>query len=153
MQKLPSYTFTRQGFEEVQQEFEKLTAARPAAIEDLQKARALGDLKENGYYQASRQKVNSIDRRLRQLKLFIKYGKVVEATQTETVQVGNTVTVTDGEKERIFMIVGSHEADPSAGKLSDRSPIGRALLGRKVEERIAISVPSGMFSYTIKKIT
>lgn len=151
-QPLPSYTFTKEGYEVMQQEEAELLAKRPAAIEDLQKARALGDLKENGYYQASRQKVNSIDHRLRQLKLYLKYGKIITASGTDSVNIGNTVTLHDGERELTYTIVGQHEANPSEKKLSDRSPIGKALIGRKVGETIAIEVPSGKKTYTISSI-
>jgi transcription elongation factor GreA len=151
--KLPSYTFTKEGYAEMQSELEQLTAKRPAAIEDLQKARALGDLKENGYYQASRQKVNALDHRLRQLKLYLKYGKIIESTGTDTVGIGNAVTVQDGVKERIFSLVGQHEADPGQGKLSDRSPIGRAIMGKRAGDMVEVEVPSGKKSYKILKIT
>jgi transcription elongation factor GreA len=137
----------------MQQEERELLATRPAAIEDLQKARALGDLKENGYYQASRQKVNSIDRRLRQLKLYLKYGKIIEATGNDAVGIGNTVTVHDGSKEVTYSLVGQHEADPKERKLSDRSPIGRALLGKKVGEKVTIEVPAGTLQFRIAKIS
>jgi transcription elongation factor GreA len=150
---LPSYTFTKQGYTAMQQEERELLATRPAAIEDLQKARALGDLKENGYYQASRQKVNSIDRRLRQLKLYLKYGKIIEATGNDAVGIGNTVTVHDGSKEVTYSLVGQHEADPKERKLSDRSPIGRALLGKKVGEKVTIEVPAGTLQFRIAKIS
>jgi transcription elongation factor GreA len=152
-QKLPSYTFTKAGYASMQQELEDLTAKRPAAIEDLQKARALGDLKENGYYQASRQKVNSIDHRLRQLKLYLKYGKIVEAVGNDVVGIGNTVTVDDGTKDITYSIVGQHEANPSEKKLSDRSPIGKALMGRKIGEAVEIIVPNGTIHYMIKSIS
>jgi transcription elongation factor GreA len=151
-QKLPSYTFTREGYAAMQQELEDLTAKRPAAIEDLQKARALGDLKENGYYQASRQKVNSIDHRLRQLKLYLKYGKIIEASGSDTVGIGNSVTVHDGTKEITYSLVGQHEANPSEKKLSDRSPIGKALIGKKVGETVAIAIPIGTRKYKIMRI-
>lgn len=153
MQKLPSYTFTKEGYEKVKREYEELLVNRPAAVEDLSKARSLGDLKENGYYKAARMKLNSIDHRLRQLTLFMKYGKVVEAVGIDVVGIGNTVVVSDGLAEKTFMIVGSHEANPAEKKLSDRSPIGKALIGKKVGESVEITVPSGKKVYTIAVIT
>lgn len=150
---LPTYTFTKEGYTAMQQEEQELLSKRPAAIEDLQKARALGDLKENGYYQASRQKVNGIDHRLRQLKLYLKYGKIIESTGNDTVGIGNTVIVKTGDEEKTFSLVGQHEADPKTGKLSDRSPIGRALMGRKAGEEIEIQVPSGTIRFRITGIS
>jgi transcription elongation factor GreA len=153
IQQLPSYTFTKQGYDDVKKEYEILLASRPAAVEDLSKARSLGDLKENGYYKAARMKLNSVDHRLRQLKLFIKYGKIIEPSGKDTVGIGNSVVLNDGTKERIFSIVGSYEANPSEGKVSDRSPIGHALIGKKVGDIIEIVVPSGTIHYTLKKIS
>lgn len=152
MNKLPSYTFTREGYEDIKREYEELLTKRPAAVEDLSKARALGDLKENGYYKAARMKLSSIDHRLRQLKLFIKYGKVVQVTGIEYVSIGNTVIVHDGEAERTFFIVGSHEANPRERKLSDKSPIGKALIGKKLGEKVEIETPNGRVFYRIEKI-
>ena len=149
---LPSYTFTREGYANIKKEYEELSQKRPMAVEDLSKARALGDLKENGYYKAARMKLSSIDHRLRQLKLFIKYGKVIEAPGNEFVSIGNTVTVSDGKQEKTFTIVGSYEANPSENKLSDRSPIGRALIGKKVSHTTEVVTPSGTLTYTILKI-
>lgn len=150
---LPSYNFTPQGYEDVKRELVELTAKRPAAVEDLSKARSLGDLRENGYYKAARQKLNDVDHRLRQLKLFVKYGKVIQATSTEKVGIGNSVTLSDGEREVTYAIVGSNEANPSEKKLSDRSPIGRALMGHKVDDKVTITIPSGEKVYTILRIT
>jgi transcription elongation factor GreA len=151
--KLPSYTFTPQGYEDVKRELEELTAKRPAAVEDLSKARALGDLRENGYYKAARQKLNDVDHRLRMLRLFVKYGKVIEATDTDTVGIGNRVTVWNGSTELTYSIVGSNEAKPAERKLSDRSPIGRALMGKKVGDIITVQVPSGELQLTLKQIS
>ncbi len=151
-QPLPSYTFTKEGYEAMQQEERELLASRPAAIAELQKARALGDLKENGYYQATRQQVNSIDRRLRQLKLYLKYGKIIAPTGTDAVGIGNTVVIHDGEQEITYAIVGQHEANPSEKKLSDRSPIGKALMGKKNGEQVVVHTPGGIKSFTILQI-
>lgn len=152
MQKLPVYTFTKEGYEHIKKEYEELSQKRPMAVEDLSKARALGDLKENGYYKAARMKLSSIDHRLRQLKLFITYGKVIESPGNEFVSIGNTVTVSDGKREKTFTIVGSYEANPSENKLSDKSPIGRALIGKKVSHTTEVVTPSGTLTYTILKI-
>lgn len=153
VQQLPSYTFTPKGYEQVKRELEELTAKRPAAVEDLSKARSLGDLRENGYYKAARQKLNDVDHRLRQLRLFVKYGKVVTVSGSDEVGIGNSVTLSDGDRELTYMIVGSNEANPAEKKLSDRSPIGRALMGRKKGERVTIEIPSGTKVYTILSIS
>lgn len=149
---LPSYTFTKDGYAQMQEEERTLLTQRPHAISELQKARALGDLKENGYYQATRQKVNSIDHRLRQIKVYLKYGKIVESTGNDFVGIGNAVTVMVEGKELMLTIVGQHEANPKELKISARSPIGSALMGKKVGEIVIVAVPSGSKEYRIQKI-
>lgn len=133
----------------MKQEYAELLAQRPAVIEDLQKARELGDLKENGYYQASRQKLSYIDGRLFRLKMDMKYAVIVETTTGDGVSIGSTVTLTDGEKERIYTIVGDFEANPSEGKISLLSPLGRAVDGKKVEEEVVLETPRGKIIYKI----
>src|SRR5690349_443642 len=91
--------FTKEGFEKIKKEYENLTKQRPAVIEDLQKARELGDLKENGYYQASRQKLSAIDARLFRIKMDMKYAEIVEGSTSNAIGIGKTVILSDGEKE------------------------------------------------------
>src|SRR5688500_2877627 len=114
--------FTKEGFEKIKQEYEDLLKQRPLVIEDLQKARELGDLKENGYYQASRQKLNYIDGRLFKIKMDLKYAEVIEESASNGIGIGKKVTLYDGEKEITYQIVGDFEANPSEGKISLLSP-------------------------------
>lgn len=144
--------FTKEGFEKAKQEYEDLLKQRPAVIEDLQKARELGDLKENGYYQASRQKLSYIDGRLFRLKMDMKYAVIAEATTGNGVSIGNTITLTDRETERIYTIVGDFEADPSEGKISLLSPLGRAVDGKKVGDNVHLETPRGEITYKITAI-
>src|SRR6185369_3952984 len=118
--------FTKEGFEKAKQEYEDLLKQRPAVVEDLKKAREMGDLKENGYYQASRQKLSAIDGRLFRLKMDMKYAVIAETSSEDGVSIGSTVTVSDGEKELLYTIVGDFEANPGEGKISLLSPLGRA---------------------------
>ena len=144
--------FTKEGFEKAKQEYAELQLQRPAVIEDLQKARELGDLKENGYYQASRQKLSYIDGRLFRLKMDMKYAVIVESTTGGGASIGSTVTLNDGEKERIYTIVGDFEANPSEGKISLLSPLGKAVDGKKIGEEAILETPRGKISYKITAI-
>ena len=144
--------FTKEGFEKIQQEYNELLEQRPAVVEDLKKAREMGDLKENGYYQASRQKLSYIDGRLFRLKMDMKYAVIIEATDANGVSIGSTVTLTDGENERIYTIVGDFEANPSEGKISLLSPLGRAVDGKKLGEEITLETPRGKIVYKINAI-
>lgn len=145
--------FTKQGYEEHKQEYEQLVASRPAAVADLKKARDLGDLSENGYYKSARAKLSSIDHRIRQLKYILATAEVVERKKKGIVEIGSTVTITDGKAQKTFTLVGGYEANPSAGKLSHLSPIGKALLGKKLHDFVEITTPSQKIAYTITKIT
>lgn len=144
--------FTKEGFEKAKQEYADLQSQRPAVIEDLQKARELGDLKENGYYQASRQKLSYIDGRLFRLKMDMKYAEIVETTTANGVSIGNTVTLSDGKNERTFTIVGDFEANPSEGKISLLSPIGKAVDGKKIGDEAHLETPRGKIIYSITAI-
>jgi transcription elongation factor GreA len=135
--------FTKEGFEKLKQEREELLKQRPDAVEHLKRAREMGDLSENGYYKASRQKLNQIDGRLRMVDHAIKYADIIEASAENVVEIGRTVTLHDGTIERIYEIVGDWEADPSAGKLSLLSPIGRAIANKKVGDEVVFEIPAG----------
>ncbi len=144
--------FTKEGFEKSKQEYEDLLKQRPAVVEDLKKACEMGDLKENGYYQASRQKLSYIDGRLFRLKMDMKYADIVEASADNGASIGNTITLSDGEKERIFTIVGDFEADPSNGKISLLSPLGKAVEGKKLGDEVILETPRGKINYKILTI-
>lgn len=144
---------TKHGLEKLQKEFETLTAERPDAVMHLKKARELGDLSENGYYKASRAKLSFIDSRLFHLKRILKTISIIEATSNEVVGIGCHVVIKNESIEKSYQIVGGIEANPSQGRLSNVSPIGKALLGKKVGDSVTISTPKGMTTYTIAKIS
>lgn len=145
--------FTSEGYEALQKEQAELLAARPIAVLDLKKAREMGDLSENGYYRGAKAKLSSIDHRLRQIEHILKNAVVMGAVGSEVVQIGSSVTVSDGSTEKVFSLVGEYEADPLQGKISHKSPIGMSLLGKKPGDTIVVSTPKGQKSYTIVKIT
>lgn len=144
--------FTREGLEKIKQEYESLQQQRPDALEHLKKARELGDLSENGYYKASRAKLSFIDGRLFRLKNVLKEAVVIEATEAGFVSLGCLVVLDSGEEIKEFRIVGRYEANPAEGKISDVSPIGKQLLGKKIGDTVLVNAPAGTISYTIKEI-
>lgn len=144
--------FTKEGFEKAKQEYEDLLKQRPAVVEDLQKAREMGDLKENGYYKASRQKLSFIDSRLFRLKTEMKIGIIVENNKAGGISIGNKVIISDGEKESSYQIVGDLEANPSEGKISLLSPLGKALEGKKENDKVTLNLPKGEVIYQIIKV-
>lgn len=148
-----SVYLTKEGFEELVKERENLIGERPIAVGQLKAARELGDLSENGYYKASRAKLSFIDSRLTHLKSIIKNSKIITISSTNTVQIGNTVEIKNGNINHIYKLVSKFEADPMNKKISDMSPLGKALLGRKIGEKVNVITPSGAKEYTIVQIT
>lgn len=144
--------FTQEGYDELKKRHDELTAERPDAVEHLRKSREMGDLKENGYYKASRSKLNFIDGQLTRMKFQLKNAQIVETGSSDRIDIGSTITLKNDEREMTFQIVGDLEANPSEGKLSMLSPIGRATKGRKVGDEIIIETPRGKIVYILKDI-
>jgi len=145
--------FTKTGFEKLQKEYEELKAQRPAVVLDVQKARELGDLKENGYYQASKAKLRSIDSQLMRMAYQLKTAQIVQESATGAIGIGSTVLFSLNGNDKTFQFVGDLEASPSEGKLSLLSPIGRAVEGKKVGDVVEVKTPSGVLKLEIKKIS
>jgi len=144
--------FTESGFIKIKKEFADLSAKRPAFVEELSRARDMGDRSENAAYKFARRRLSSTDSRMRFLKRLVENAKVVKPAQTEYVEIGSVVKVNNGNEDIIFYIVGEYEADPMAKKLSYKSPVGRALLRKKVGDSVKISVPTGTIEYKILEI-
>jgi transcription elongation factor GreA len=144
--------FTQKGFDDLKKELDDLNAERPGVIEDVQKARELGDLKENGYYQASKQKLRSIDSRIMRIKYYMKVAQIVDDNKADGVGIGNTITLKNETREMTYQMVGDLEANPSEGKLSLLSPIGKAVEGKKQGDEVELVIPSGTVKYTLVKV-
>lgn len=149
---MDSIRFTKKGYEELQQELVALKASRPAVVEDVSKARDLGDLKENGYYQASKAKLRSIDSRVMRVKYYLKIGKIIEDKHDGSISIGDTVTLANKDREMTYQFVGDLEANPTEKKLSLLSPFGRAVEGKKEGDEVEIVTPGGKVKYMIKKV-
>lgn len=144
--------FTTEGFDKVQKEHQELILRRKDAVIQLRTAREMGDLSENGAYKAARHELSTIDRRLRHLNMLLRFGRVVEKKTSNQVDIGSTVVVDDGNQKREFVIVGNFESNPIAGKISTISPIGRALMGKRIDDSVNVQTPSGIITYTVRKI-
>ena len=145
---------TKQGFEDLQKEHQDLTKnKKPQAVERLQKARAMGDLSENSEYSAAKDGLAFVEGRIQEIEEIIKQAVVVENhTSGNKVELGTSVLVeVDGRKE-LFQIVGEFEADPMNKKLSQNSPIGRALFNKKAGDLVEVDIPIGKVRYKIVEI-
>lgn len=144
--------FTKKKYEQIKKDYQQLLIERKDAVFHLAKAREMGDLKENGYYRASKMKLSSIDHNLRKLSEFIKYGSIINFVNKGIVEIGCAVTIKSNNKLEKYNIVGKEETDPKAGKISNESPLGRALLGKKVGEHVVLDLPSEKVDYEILRI-
>lgn len=145
---------TKEGLENLQNEYQDLKdKKRPAAVERLQKARAMGDLSENSEYSAAKEELALVEGRIQELEGILKNVEVTGHHSTnQIVEIGNTVIVENEGEQHEFLIVGEFEADPLNGKLSQTSPIGSALFGKKVGDIIEIEIPAGKTTYKIVSI-
>ncbi len=142
---------TREGLAELKREYDELVnVKRPAAVTRLADARELGDLSENSEYAAAKQDLSFIDGRILELEEILHSAKLISTNHPKsTVDVGCKVTLhVDGKKEE-FMLVGEWEADPKEKKISHESPLGKALLGKKVGEQVEVEAPAGRVMYKI----
>jgi transcription elongation factor GreA len=145
---------TVNGLKKLQDELEEIKKRKiPAVVERLSMARAEGDLSENSAYQGAREELEFLENRVAELESVIDTGSVVgPAKKSGVVDVGHTVTATVSGKKMIFVMVGDWEADPKSGKISSNSPIGKALIGKKVGDKVEVSIPAGKVIYTIISI-
>ncbi len=147
------FQFTSEGLQKLKEEYEELkNVKKEKAIDRLQKARAMGDLSENSEYTAAKEDLSFIEGRVRELEEVIKNAEIVEQAGEEQVEIGSVVIVEGNDKKDEFTIVGEFEADPMNKKLSQTSPIGKALLGKKKGDSVEVQVPAGKIIYKILQI-
>ena len=127
---------------------------RPLVVEKLHKARSMGDLAENSAYTTAREGLSMMDGRIMEIEHILKNSVIaVSSNDSDVIAVGSTIQVTINGVNDTIRIVGEYEADPMNKKLSATSPIGKALLGKKLGDIIEIVVPSGKITYNILEIT
>lgn len=143
---------TQDGFDKLIVEKEKLEKERPAAVLDLKKAREMGDLSENGYYKGARAKLSAIDARIREVTHLIRFAKIAKHIDSDTITLGSKITLQHENGEISYTLVGEPEANPSEKKISHKSPLGRALIDKKIGESVVVAAPTGEKVYTIKSI-
>lgn len=145
---------TKEGYDEIKEELEYLiNVKRPENIIAIKEARALGDLSENADYDAARNEQAELESKIKKLQAIIDNVTIIEETSKDKIGVGNTVKIAyvdDEDDTDEYKIVGSQEADPFESKISNESPIAKALLGHKVGDIVTVSSPNG--SYEIKVI-
>lgn len=144
---------TKEGLEELKAEYQDLSKKkRPEVVIRLAAARDQGDLSENAEYAAARDELSFIDGRIDELEELLRQVELIEEPKKGSktvVSLGSTVTVHLGKKQEDFTVVGEWEADPAEKKISDQSPLGKALMGKAIGEKIEVEAPAGKIFYTI----
>src|ERR1700744_1288619 len=146
------FHLTQSGIDELKAELEALKVKRVATAEAIKIARELGDLAENAEYQSARQEQERNDGRIDEIEHILANVEVIKAGKGKSVSLGSTVTLKGSKKDLTLQVVGTIEADPLAQKISDESPIGKALLGKKEGDEVEIKLPAEKMSYKIAAI-
>lgn len=148
------FHLTKQGVDELQAELDQLVAERPVIADRIKTAREFGDLGENMEYTAARQDQERNETRISEIEHILKNVQVIAAPKSDgKVMLGSTVKLkTEDGKTKQFQVVGTVEADPLNGKISDESPIGKVLIGKKQGEAVEIKTPVETAVYKIAAI-
>jgi transcription elongation factor GreA len=148
---------TIEGLKELEAELEQLKVeGRKEAAEKIKLAKSFGDLSENSEYDEAMNDQAKLEARISEIEYIIKNARVldVDALGNENVHIGSTVKLTDKKKKNYtYTIVGFAQADPAAGKISDESPVGKALIGHKKGDKVTVEVPNGTIEFKIVEIT
>ncbi|WP_262694662.1 transcription elongation factor GreA [Kordiimonas aquimaris] len=146
----------QEGYDRLEAELKNLKSVeRQAVVQDIEEARAHGDLSENAEYHAAKEKQGHIEGRIQELEGKLSRAQVIDPTTLsgDKVVFGATVTMLDeNDDEIVYQIVGGDEGDVKIGRISYQSPIARALIGRKVEDEVEVKAPGGERYYEITKI-
>lgn len=148
------YLLTPEGLTKLNEELKHLiNVKRKEVLERIREAAAHGDLSENADYAQAREEQSFIEGRVQEIEEMIKNAEIISAvTHSSVVTVGSTVIVKVGGKEKKYTIVGSNEANPTEGKISNESMVGKALLGKKVGSKFTVAAPAGDIEYEIVEI-
>ncbi len=146
------FRLTQTGVDELRAERDAAVGRRVDIADAIRTARELGDLSENAEYQAARADQERNDNRIAEIDNILNNVEIIKKTNGGKVQLGSVVTLKNG-KTKEFQVVGTVEADPLNGKISDESPIGKALIGKKVGDEVEIKTPAETTTYKITAIS
>lgn len=154
---MPTSFLTREGYQKLQEELDYLrTYKRQEIANRLHEAMEGGELIENAEYEAAKNEQAFVEGRIKELEMLLATARVITEAPVaaESVQVGTKVTIREegSSEDEVYTIVGAAEANPATGKISNESPLGRALLNRKVNEVVQVDAPAGSFTVHIVKV-
>lgn len=145
------YQITAEGKAELEKELAELKERRLEISEKIAAARDYGDLSENAEYDAAREEQGIVETRVLEIEDILNNFEIIKPKSGGSVHVGSTVDLKNGKKVT-YTIVGPVEADPLEGKISNESPIGAALMGKKAGDKVTIETPKGNVAYTIEAV-
>ncbi len=144
---------TQEKFLELERKLDRLkNVSRPEAAAEVKRLAELGDFSENAEYQLAKGRLRGINSRMLSIEIQLKQVVVIEHQMNGQVQVGSTVTITDGHKERTYQILGSTETKPGQGIISHNSPVGKALIGHEVGDRVCVRLANKEIEYRIVRV-
>ncbi|MCS6789034.1 MAG: transcription elongation factor GreA [Patescibacteria group bacterium] len=151
---MKNYYLTKEKLEELKKELEYLkNEGRKEVAEHLKKAKEYGDLSENAEYNEAKDEQQKLETRISELEDIIRNVILIkEGVKSDVVKIGSKVTLKKDGKTYQYVIVGQNEADPSSGKISNESPLGKALLDKKNNDEVEVLAPGGKIKYKIVKI-
>lgn len=149
------FHLTKEGVAEIKKELAKLISERGEVSERIKSAREFGDLAENAEYTSAREEQGKAETRISEIENILRSVEIIKKPKTDgTVKLGSRVELkSSAGKKKEFLVVGTVEADPLNGKISDESPIGKTLLGRKVGDKVEIVTPAETTAYKIVSIS
>lgn len=149
-----SFHLTAEGIAELQKEVAELISQRGPIAERIKSAREFGDLAENAEYTSARQEQERVESRIGEIEHILQNVELIKKPKGDSkVQLGSKVSLKGNGKTKEFQVVGTVEADPLNGKISDESPIGQALLGKKVGDSVEIQTPAETATYKVVSIS
>lgn len=146
------YQLTDEGKRELEQELDELKGRRGAIADKIAEARDFGDLSENAEYDSAREEQGLVESRIAEIEDILLNAEIIKAKKGSKVALGSKVKLKTGKKTMAYSVVGPVEADPLEGKISNESPIGMALMGKKVGDSAMINTPKGEIVYEIVAI-
>ena len=146
------YQITDSGRKELEKELAELKSRRGEIAEKIAEARSFGDLSENAEYDAAREEQGLLETRVIEIEDILQHASIIKSADATVVGLGSAVELKNSDRTVTYTVVGPVEADPMEGKISDESPIGQALMGKKVGDEVTISTTKGEIVYTISSL-
>lgn len=147
-----TYQMTLAGKKALEEEVAELKGRRGEIADKIAEARDFGDLKENAEYSAARDEQGVVESRIAEIEMILGSVEIIESGTASQVSLGSKVTLKNDQKEVTYTVVGPVEANPLEGKVSNESPIGQALMGKKLNDNVTIVTPKVSTEYTISQI-